>query len=356
MPLKSCLKKPCAPEVTFASPLEVGPSVLSAAAVAEVGAPVGRKRFDLTTVLLVVVVVGLVFGCILIFLLFRLRRMELQLQQTTKNFNMQTVRELIAQEIQDTVDQLEAELDGGGPFDIPRKFQLKEPETGPEPAPFSQEGHFILPIPNIQELNNIFENLMITEMMGAPVQPPRAHESKIEEIVEENVAQTQTRIFKESEVVGKEAQHVHADEAHIDVAGEAQHVHAVEAHIDVAGEAQHVHADEAQHVHAGEAQHVHAGEAHFAAAADLEAQPVYTEEPSNVVVLAVAAEEAVPVVVEDKVLSNAEVCFDTISEASSVAGSPKVPSKRTRRTPAPRGKRKKAEKADDVPTLDIEDL
>ena len=324
MPLKSCLKKPCAPEVTFASPLEVGPSVLSAAAVAEVGAPVGRKRFDLTTVLFVVVVVGLVFGCILIFLLFRLRRMELQLQQTTKNFNMQTVRELIAQEIQDTVDQLEAELDGGGPFDIPRKFQLKEPETGPEPAPFSQEGHFILPIPNIQELNNIFENLMITEMMGAPVQPPRAHESKIEEIVEENVAQTQTRIFKESEVVGKEAQHVHADEA--------------------------------QHVHAGEAQHVHAGEAHFAAAADLEAQPVYTEEPSNVVVLAVAAEEAVPVVVEDKVLSNAEVCFDTISEASSVAGSPKVPSKRTRRTPAPRGKRKKAEKADDVPTLDIEDL
>ena len=308
MPLKSCLKKPCAPEVTFASPLEVGPSVLSAAAVAEVGAPVGRKRFDLTTVLFVVVVVGLVFGCILIFLLFRLRRMELQLQQTTKNFNMQTVRELIAQEIQDTVDQLEAELDGGGPFDIPRKFQLKEPETGPEPAPFSQEGHFILPIPNIQELNNIFENLMITEMMGAPVQPPRAHESKIEEIVEENVAQTQTRIFKESEVVGKEAQHVHA------------------------------------------------GEAHFAAAADLEAQPVYTEEPSNVVVLAVAAEEAVPVVVEDKVLSNAEVCFDTISEASSVAGSPKVPSKRTRRTPAPRGKRKKAEKADDVPTLDIEDL
>ena len=308
MPLKSCLKKPCAPEVTFASPLEVGPSVLSAAAVAEVGAPVGRKRFDLTTVLFVVVVVGLVFGCILIFLLFRLRRMELQLQQTTKNFNMQTVRELIAQEIQDTVDQLEAELDGGGPFDIPRKFQLKEPETGPEPAPFSQEGHFILPIPNIQELNNIFENLMITEMMGAPVQPPRAHESKIEEIVEENVAQTQTRIFKESEVVGKEAQHVHADEAQV------------------------------------------------AAAADLEAQPVYTEEPSNVVVLAVAAEEAVPVVVEDKVLSNAEVCFDTISEASSVAGSPKVPSKRTRRTPAPRGKRKKAEKADDVPTLDIEDL
>ena len=308
MPLKSCLKKPCAPEVTFASPLEVGPSVLSAAAVAEVGAPVGRKRFDLTTVLFVVVVVGLVFGCILIFLLFRLRRMELQLQQTTKNFNMQTVRELIAQEIQDTVDQLEAELDGGGPFDIPRKFQLKEPETGPEPAPFSQEGHFILPIPNIQELNNIFENLMFTEMMGAPVQPPRAHESKIEEIVEENVAQTQTRIFKESEVVGKEAQHVHADEAQV------------------------------------------------AAAADLEAQPVYTEEPSNVVVLAVAAEEAVPVVVEDKVLSNAEVCFDTISEASSVAGSPKVPSKRTRRTPAPRGKRKKAEKADDVPTLDIEDL
>ena len=105
-----------------------------------------------------------------------------------------------------------------------------------------------------------------------------------------------------------------------------------------------------------EAQHVHADEAQVAAAADLEAQPVYTEEPSNVVVLAVAAEEAVPVVVEDKVLSNAEVCFDTISEASSVAGSPKVPSKRTRRTPAPRGKRKKAEKADDVPTLDIEDL
>lgn len=35
--------------------------------------------------------------------------MELQLQQATKNFNMQTVREMISQEIQDTVESLEIE-------------------------------------------------------------------------------------------------------------------------------------------------------------------------------------------------------------------------------------------------------
>jgi hypothetical protein len=93
--------------VTFAPTTTFGPPEM----VTSIPKTPNRRTFDTHAILFVIIIVGLVFGCILIFLLFRLRRMELQLQQTTKNFNMQTVRELIAQEIQETVENLEEQLE-----------------------------------------------------------------------------------------------------------------------------------------------------------------------------------------------------------------------------------------------------
>jgi len=106
--LKSCLKKPAVSfnDIPTVYPMDVTPG----AAVATVAAGVPTKKtrgFETYTMLLVIIGVGIAFGAILVFLLFRLRRLELQVQQANKNINVQTVRDMIAQEIQNTVESLE---------------------------------------------------------------------------------------------------------------------------------------------------------------------------------------------------------------------------------------------------------
>lgn len=329
MPLKSCLKKPCAPEVTFATPLVVGPSTYTQPTVIE------RKRFDVTTVLLVIVVVGLVFGCILIFLLFRLRRMELQLQQTTKNFNMQTVRELIAQEIQDTVELLEAELESGNvspQLQLDTRPSTQTPETpetpynspqgSPQGSPPQQgilPGHFILPLPNMQELNSIFETMVLTELMGQPSPLfSSGHENKVEELVEEEVGIQQHETPRIEEVTEVTATREEEPVPVVTVEAKQEPVPVVPFEPEATG-------------------------------------PVLLEQSSEDHHKEKSKEVASTIVKEvlDEALSNHEVCFeatvDTVSEASSVAGSPKVVAKKTRRAPAPRGRRKKVvENQDDA--------
>lgn len=79
----------------------------AAASVGSVPTAPPMRRNNTNSYLMVIIFVGVVFGCILIFLLFRLRKMEIQIQKATQSFNMQTVREMISQEIQDTVEKLE---------------------------------------------------------------------------------------------------------------------------------------------------------------------------------------------------------------------------------------------------------
>ena len=202
LPLKSCLKNSFASgpvNLSSVAAVPLPPMAISTAAQPLNVSP--SKRFDITTVLLVIIVVGLVFGCILIFLLFRLRRMELQLQQTTKNFNMQTVRELIAQEIQDTVEQLEEQLfieSVPDMEDLPiasSRLHLgtsapnNEGSMGTGGSPMAIPSFFM---PNVQDVQSMLEAmgaigavLNLDEMMSAP--PTMQHyENRIEEIIEEN--------------------------------------------------------------------------------------------------------------------------------------------------------------------------
>ena len=314
MPLKSCLKKTCLPDVVPAA-VPVPPVAIYQTAAA---AP-PSKRFDVTTILLVIVVVGLVFGCILIFLLFRLRRMELQLQQTTKNFNMQTVRELIAQEIQDTVEQLEEQMMFDAVQDLEELPPLQVHKAPSHQSKDQQhQGHFFVPLPNMQELNQMFESLVsITEVVPPPVVRSADYEHKIEEILEP--AEVPQQQEEKSEVCLENPQFAEVSKVHEEVPRVSE-------------------------------------ESSIINEAPSEVTEVCTtsEAPSEVHEVCMASEAPVLQNVPDTVAEQETATVtDNMSEASSVAGSPKVPSKRTRRTPAPRGKRKKTE---DVPSVDISDL
>ena len=213
--LKSCLKKSSGFVPTFApapvpqvpaAPLPVAPP---AVIISDMSTPAPQKRgFDTNSILLVVIIVGLIFGGILIFLLFRLRRMELQLQQATKNFNMQTVREMIAQEIQDTVESLEIEemsrqmeicdlaekrehnqtgQDGSSGTGA-RFLRGSQPHVEEEEEPMffmggAQEARFI--IPSLESLGEMFVG--IVPSTGSPGHIEE--DDRIEEIVEDVVEQ-----------------------------------------------------------------------------------------------------------------------------------------------------------------------
>ena len=329
MPLKSCLKKTCLPDVVPAA-VPVPPVAIYQTPTA--AAP-PSKRFDVTTILLVIVVVGLVFGCILIFLLFRLRRMELQLQQTTKNFNMQTVRELIAQEIQDTVEQLEEQMMFDAVQDLEELPPLQVHKAPSHQSKDQQhQGHFFVPLPNMQELNQMFESLVsITEVVPPPVVRSADYEHKIEEILEP--AEVPQQQEEKSEVCLENPQFAEVSKVHEEVPR-------------VSEESSIINETSSPAVH----------EVCTASEAPSEVHEVCmaSEAPSEVHEVCMASEAPVLQNVPDTVAEQETATVtDNMSEASSVAGSPKVPSKRTRRTPAPRGKRKKTE---DVPSVDISDL
>jgi S-DNA-T family DNA segregation ATPase FtsK/SpoIIIE len=314
-----------------------------------------NKRFDVTTVLLVIVVVGLVFGCILIFLLFRLRRMELQLQQTTKNFNMQTVRELIAQEIQDTVEQLEEQLILENTPELEELSLLQQhihqkQQVHPQLHQQQQSLPFFVPLPNIQELNNMFETLV--NMTDIPSHITSHHEeNRIEEIVEEPDVQNvtlETKIVEETAPIQQQQ-------------FEKQVVEEVEVE---------------EHVFEKQVLEEHVFEKQVVEVVEVEKQVVEVVEVEKQVVEVVEVEEHVfeKQVVEEQeaptqqkqlveepevdeelptefcLASEAPLEFN--AEAGSIAESTKVPVKKVKRIPIPRGKKKKL---DDI-SVDINDL
>ena len=345
MPLKSCLKKTCLPDVVPAA-VPVPPVAPVSIYQTPAAAAPPSKRFDVTTILLVIVVVGLVFGCILIFLLFRLRRMELQLQQTTKNFNMQTVRELIAQEIQDTVEQLEEQMMFDAVQDLEELPPLQVHKAPSHQSKDQQhQGHFFVPLPNMQELNQMFESLVsITEVVPPPVVRSADYEHKIEEILEP--AEVPQQQEEKSEVCLENPQFAEVSKVHEEVPR-------------VSEESSIINETSSPAVHevcmASEAPS-EVTEVCMASEAPSEVTEVCmaSEAPSEVHEVCMASEAPVVQNVPETVAEQESATVtDNMSEASSVAGSPKVPSKRTRRTPAPRGKRKKTE---DVPSVDISDL
>ncbi len=352
MPLKSCLKKTCLPEVVPAAvpvppvaPVSigvVGPQTITSS----FQTPPPSKRFDVTTVLLVIVVVGLVFGCILIFLLFRLRRMELQLQQTTKNFNMQTVREMIAQEIQDTVEQLEEQL----------MLDTVEDLEGHAP-PGKQQGHqslpFFVPLPNMQELNTMFESLVGITEVPPPIVRSSNYDHKIEELDDSpTTADVSPQEAERVRVIELEAptavpevsapEVYLASESPVFIAATMSEATPEAPEVCLASVAATMSeaTPEAPEVCLASESPV------FIAATMSEATPEAPE-----VCLASEEDASVPeTAVVESVTAEVTSAHDNVSEASSVAGSPKVPSKRTRRTPLPRGKRKKTE---EVPSVDL---